>query len=409
MHRFWKSLTLPLLKASKPRTVVEIGAGQGYNTKLLWSFCKEHSSVLHIIEPVPSFSEKDICGVKETERVLLHKKLSLTALPAIHNIDVALIDGDHNWYTVYCELNILADLSKQDGRPFPLVLFHDVSWPYARRDLYYNPETIPKKFRHDCAQKGMFPRQVGLSDIGFNSELYNALHEGGPRNGVLTAIEDFLDETNEFVHLYTIPAFHGYGILVAEARFTFCSGLRKQLAGLLPSESVRLLFADLEEERLEITSNLMKRDQAIAKKDTAIVNREKRLAAFESQVQQLQQIITHQDQAIAEKDQAIAKKDQAIAEKDQAIAKKDQAIAKKDQAIAHYHEELYSVYTSRSWRYTTPLRKIGTLIRRVLRLPHKPRIRAVIKRAYFMLPAFIRKSRLFENLKSRFKSKEVID
>lgn len=83
-------------------------------------------------------------------------------------------------------------------------------------------------------------------------------------------------------------------------------------------------------------------------------------------------------------------------------------IAKKDQATAHYREELYSVYTSRSWRYTTPLRKIGTLIRRILRLPHKPRIRAVIKQAYFMLPAFIRKSRLIKNLKNRFKSKEMI-
>jgi len=167
--------------------------------------------------------------------------------------------------------------------------------------------------------------------------------------------------------------------------------LRTQLAGLLPSESVRLLFADLEEERLEITSNLMKRDQAIAKKDTAIVNWEKRLAAFESQVQQLQQIKTHQDQAIADAKSEITKKD-----------------TEKNRANHRYREELYSVYTSRSWRYTAPLRKIGTLIRRVLRLPHKPRIRAVIKRAYFMLPSFIRNSRLIEKFKERFKSKEVI-
>jgi len=117
-------------------------------------------------------------------------------------------------------------------------------------------------------------------------------------------------------------------------------------------------------------------EQPIHKSDTFL----QYSAELTSQAQQLRQIITHQDQTIAEK----------------------------DQAIAHYREELYSVYTSRSWRYTTPLRKIGTLIRRVLRLPHKPRIRAVINRAYFMLPAFIRKSRLTENLKNRFKSKEMI-
>ena len=359
MYRFWKSLTLPILKALKPEIIVEVGSYRGDNTKLLWDFCKKHSIMLHIIDPAPSFSKEDICGANETKGVFLHKKLSLDALPAIQNIDVALIDGDHNWYTVYHELKTLIERAKIDKTPFPLVLFHDVAWPYARRDLYYNPETIPEEFRHEYAQKGILPGCTSLLNPGFNSSNNNALHEGGPRNGVLTAIEDFLDETNEAMHFYTIPAFNGYGILVAETHFTFCPGLRKQLAGLLPSEHVRLLIADLEKDRLEIKSNLLKRGRAIA-------------------------------------------------EKDQAIAEKDQAIAKKDQAIAHYREELYTVYTSRSWRYTTPLRKIGTLIRRVLRLPHKPRIRAVIKRAYFMLPAFIRNSRLFENLKNRFKSKENI-
>lgn len=42
---------------------------------------------------------------------------------------------------------------------------------------------------------------------------------------------------------------------------------------------------------------------------------------------------------------------------------KDNAIKRADSAIRKYNEELYSVYTSRSWRYTAPLRKIGNLIR----------------------------------------------
>jgi len=91
------------------------------------------------------------------------------------------------------------------------------------------------------------------------------------------------------------------------------------------------------------------------------------------------------------------------------LAENDRVIAEKDRAIAHYREELYGVYTSRSWRYTAPLRKIGTLVRRVLRLLHKSWIRAVIKRAYFLLPPLIRNSRFVENLKNRFKSKEIIN
>ncbi len=81
-------------------------------------------------------------------------------------------------------------------------------------------------------------------------------------------------------------------------------------------------------------------------------------------------------------------------------------ISEKDKAIARYREELYSVYTSRSWRYTAPLRKIGSLLRRMRIMLFKPNIRAVIKRFYFLLPERIRYSKIIENLKDRFKNAE---
>ena len=28
-------------------------------------------------------------------------------------------------------------------RPLPLLVLHDVGWPYGRRDLYYDPDDIP--------------------------------------------------------------------------------------------------------------------------------------------------------------------------------------------------------------------------------------------------------------------------
>lgn len=98
----------------------------------------------------------------------------------------------------------------------------------------------------------------------------------------------------------------------------------------------------------------------------------------------------------------IDRKDRAIAEKDAEITQKDAEIAR----TKRYREELYSVYTSRSWRYTKPLRKAGQLAKQILALLHKQFIRMVIKRVYFMLPAFIRNSRLMEKLKNLFKSKE---
>ena len=62
-------------------------------------------------------------------------------------MDAALVDGDHNWYTVYNELKMLAATARDAGAPLPLLIMHDVCWPYGRRDLYYAPERIPEEFR----------------------------------------------------------------------------------------------------------------------------------------------------------------------------------------------------------------------------------------------------------------------
>jgi hypothetical protein len=370
MYRFWKILTLPLLDAQKPKVVVEIGSQHGPNTKLLCQFCAENNAVLHTIDPEHTFEVSDI--LKGHDEVLyMYKDLSLDALPSIHNIDAVLIDGDHNWYTVYHELTTLADQAKQDGRPLPMVLFHDASWPYARRDLYYNPATIPEEFRHEYAKKGLIPDEKGTSDSVFNNHLYNALFEGGEKNGVLTAVEDFISESNENIYLHVIPAFYGYGILVSELRLALCPELQRAFSDLLSSETLLPMIESLEKDRIKVLIDLTQKNVEIARR----------------------------------KDAEIAKKD---AEKNRAIAEKEKAVAEKNRANHRYREELYSVYTSRSWRYTAPARKIGNLIRRLSRLLHKPWIRAVIKRAYFLLPPLIRNSRFVENHKNRFKSRETI-
>lgn len=95
------------------------------------------------------------------------------------------------------------------------ILLHDVIWPYARRDMYYQPETIPAEYRHPHAKQGIRYGKSALSaDGGFNPDLCNASHEGGPRNGVLTAIEDFLKEYGDGYYFFSIEKEYGLGFLV---------------------------------------------------------------------------------------------------------------------------------------------------------------------------------------------------
>ena len=175
---------------------------------------------LHVIDPVPEFDPQDHMS-RFPGRYVFHRDISHNVLPELAPVDVALVDGDHNWYTVYHELKMLADTARSAGRPLPVLIMHDVLWPYGRRDLYYTPENIPEQYRHAYAQRGMRP---GRSELlpegggGVSPTLNNALVEGGPRNGVMTALEDFMAESDENLRLVVLPIYFGLAIVVSEER-----------------------------------------------------------------------------------------------------------------------------------------------------------------------------------------------
>ncbi|TVX88053.1 class I SAM-dependent methyltransferase [Paenibacillus agilis] len=211
MKYFWEGYIHPILRLLRPRHIVEIGSAQGWNTHNLLRYISFSRRRLTIIDPSPMF---DVQAVQEQhgERFQPLLDISLHALPKIEQCDVVLIDGDHNWYTVYHELQLLTKID-----PFPVVLFHDVEWPYARRDMYYFPETIPETFRHEYANLGVRRGHSQLTEDGMNASFCNAITEGGARNGVLTAVEDFLQQTELPLSYYHVAKQYGLGILVAGA------------------------------------------------------------------------------------------------------------------------------------------------------------------------------------------------
>jgi len=231
MHRFWATVIEPMLKSMKATKIVEIGSWRGANTLNLLSYCKSVSGFLHVIDPLPEYDPKK-WEEEYSGYVQFHLDLSLNILLNITQTDAVLIDGDHNWYTVYNELSQLETNCLRYGSPYPLVLLHDVSWPYARRDLYYDPNQIPEEYLHDHDKKGILPNQSELVDSGgLNNHFSNARVEGGAKNGVLTAIEDFMLNSNFNLELIKVPVFSGLGILVdvnlAESSEEFSSTLNR--------------------------------------------------------------------------------------------------------------------------------------------------------------------------------------
>lgn len=213
----FSDIILPGLAIAGARNVVEIGAEFGGMTTLLADYCGERGGRLMSIDPAPK--PEFIQWVARQENVEHVPLPSLDAIATMEDVDAWVIDGDHNWYTVYNELKLVRDVCRRDGKPF-LAFLHDVHWPSGRRDMYYAPDRIPAEFRHPHSfDGGCNPGHNGLRlHRGFRGmgHFAFALHEGGPRNGVLTAIEDFATEELEAgvpYGLAEVPGVFGLGVL----------------------------------------------------------------------------------------------------------------------------------------------------------------------------------------------------
>lgn len=214
MIAFWPDVVRPILEALEPSTIVEIGSESGKNTRLLLDLARKLDARVHAVDPAPRF-DHEAWKREFGEHFVMHRLPSLVALPSIPQFDVVIVDGDHNWYTVYNELRLIEELSGQIGQPLPLILLHDIAWPYGRRDLYYDPSAIPEAYRHPWARMAISPTSSDLvARGGINANLCNARHEGGPNNGVLTAVEDYLKNTSAQFTFVQVPAVYGLGILL---------------------------------------------------------------------------------------------------------------------------------------------------------------------------------------------------
>lgn len=219
MHRFWKNIIEPIAESIQAKRLLEIGAWTGLNTKNLLAFCQKHQGHLDIIDPYPLFEEAVLKEAYPDATYQIHQALSLEILPNLEAYDLALIDGDHNWYTVYHELLAIEKTYQPSPEQYPILIFHDINWPYAKRDLYYNPKNIPDQYLHAHKKAGIAYDKATLDNhYYFNAHLDNAMVEGGEKNGVLTAIEDFIAQSTADFEWLTFPLFHGLGVLISKTR-----------------------------------------------------------------------------------------------------------------------------------------------------------------------------------------------
>lgn len=203
-------LMLPCLDAAGARSVLEIGAYAGDLTRVLVGWAQRADATVGAVDPAPQPALVKLA--EEHPELHLIRRTSLEALPDIELPDAVVIDGDHNWYTVTEELRLIG--GRAPGAELPLLIFHDVSWPHARRDDYHEAGAIPADARQPVAgaDAGIFPGEPGLRPGGGLPYPNSAAREGGPHNGVRTAVEDFAAARPD-VRFARVPTFFGFGVV----------------------------------------------------------------------------------------------------------------------------------------------------------------------------------------------------
>jgi len=208
----FQEIILGALELADARHIVEVGSESGSFSERLVDWAGPRGGRVTTIDPLPDDRVRAMAARHgDTHRLVLER--TPAALDGVAAADAYVLDGDHNYYVVANELRAIHRTAAQAGSA-PLLFMHDVAWPWARRDLYYDPSFLPQGEVHEHTYDHGVDLDAGLVRGGFRSNGAYAisLHEGGPRNGVLTAIEDFCGEHPEY-ELFVVPAVFGLGVL----------------------------------------------------------------------------------------------------------------------------------------------------------------------------------------------------
>ncbi len=269
-----REVWLPLLEIAGVRSATEIGSESGVTSELLIARMHEAGGGrLVIVDP----DALEVPAPDDVQRTVV-RGYSPAALDGLEPTDLYLIDGDHNHWTVSRELETIA-AAAQGREVFPLLLLNDVSWPAARRDQYYAPDRLPADVVHPHSfELGAVPGEAHLAASGFRGEgsFAYALEEGGPANGVLTALEDFLAGRPD-LELHLVAPVFGLGVVIDRAA-PWADAARAALAPYAGSA----FLARLERNRTDLFVKLIELQDALATQQELLV--EQRAAAEVTQI-----------------------------------------------------------------------------------------------------------------------------
>lgn len=282
----YRELVFELFALASVRRVVEVGSEAGAFTRELEAWARANGGELTCVEPHPN---DQLRSAHAAGALRLVEARSPAALREVSPSDAYLLDGDHNYVTVLGELEAIESACFAAGRD-ALVVLHDVGWPCARRDSYCEPTSLPPGGAHPHSyDRGVAPGDPGLVAAGFRGEgaFAFASREGGPRNGVRTAVEDFLSRRDHLAFI-SCPLVFGIGFLFPR-RATWAAAASAALRPYADSP----LLGRVEENRIALYLRVLADQQQRASDLAALDDERARRADAETRLAAIEASLSH--------------------------------------------------------------------------------------------------------------------
>ncbi|MBN8605803.1 MAG: class I SAM-dependent methyltransferase [Caulobacterales bacterium] len=266
-----------ILAGLSVRRIVEVGVFQGDLSVYILDLARKANAAADFVDIAfkPEVRARIAQAAGDTP-VCFHECASVDALGAIDPMDFVFLDGDHNYETVEQELALIAAAAGKR-----IVLMHDVGWPWGRRDGAYAPARLADPDAYKAGELTPFSDRI-VEEFGLPFQPVK-LREGGPRNGVLTAAEDFRAARGARWRYWSIPLFFGLGVLWDGEAVTVEEDMHLLEIGRA-MQAAAPLMASAELNRLMMLIKLQSAGVIWKRQRERIIELESRLAASQAKV-----------------------------------------------------------------------------------------------------------------------------
>ncbi|AMD16603.1 hypothetical protein TL18_00255 [Methanobrevibacter sp. YE315] len=177
---------IEILKDFKVKKIIFLGCNSENLMKYILSYTQINCGELIFIDSQPKINIEEIINDYTNVNFTFYNEDSLNKLTNFKDYDAIFIDDNPNWYTVYNELNII----EKNCDKFPLIFICNSIFPNERRDTYYHFNNIPFSYQNTYEKKLRL-----YDDLVIDDEFYHAIYQNTPKNGVLTAVEDYIENS----------------------------------------------------------------------------------------------------------------------------------------------------------------------------------------------------------------------